>query len=50
MAFNELRNEYSQQRFGKSFDNLSEEQKKGVQKIYPMSISEAEPSNYGGSK
>jgi biopolymer transport protein ExbD len=49
-AFNELRNEYAQQNFGKSFDNLSETQKKGVQKIYPISISEAEPSNYGGNK
>ncbi len=50
LAFNELRNEYAQQNFGKSFEDLSETQKKGVQKIYPMSISEAEPSNYGGKK
>ena len=50
MAFNELRSEFAQQRFGKSFDNLSELQKKGVQKIFPISISEAEPSNYGGKK
>jgi biopolymer transport protein ExbD len=50
MAFNELRDEYSQQRFGKAYEKLSETQKKGVQKIYPISISEAEPSNYGGKK
>ncbi|MBP7101968.1 MAG: biopolymer transporter ExbD [Bacteroidales bacterium] len=49
-AFNELREEYAQQNFGKSFDNLSESQQKGIQKIYPISISEAEPSNYGGKK
>lgn len=49
-AFNELREEYAQQHFGKSFDNLSESQQKGIQKIYPISISEAEPSNYGGKK
>ncbi|MDD3281249.1 MAG: biopolymer transporter ExbD [Bacteroidales bacterium] len=49
-AFNELREEYAQQHFGKSFDKLSETQKKGVQKIYPISISEAEPSNYGGNR
>ncbi|NLE64249.1 MAG: biopolymer transporter ExbD [Bacteroidales bacterium] len=50
MAFNELRDEYSQQRFGKPYEKISENQKKGVQKIYPISISEAEPSNYGGKK
>ncbi|MDR1180511.1 MAG: biopolymer transporter ExbD [Bacteroidales bacterium] len=49
-AFDELRNEYSHQNYGKSFDNLSEEQRKGVQKVVPISISEAEPSNYGGKK
>jgi biopolymer transport protein ExbD len=49
-AFDELRDEYSQQNFGKTFANLSEEQRKGVQKVIPISISEAEPSNYGGKK
>ena len=50
-AFNELRDEYSRQNLGgKSFDNLSENQKKGVQKVIPISISEAEPSNYGGNR
>ncbi len=47
-AFNELRDEYSRQNYGRTFDNLSDEQKKGVQKVIPISISEAEPSNYGG--
>jgi biopolymer transport protein ExbD len=49
-AFDELRNEYSRQNYGKTFENLPEEQRKGVQKIVPISISEAEPSNYGGKK
>jgi biopolymer transport protein ExbD len=49
-AFDELRNEYSRQNYGKTFENLSEEQRKGVQKVVPISISEAEPSNYGGKK
>ncbi|MDR0603057.1 MAG: biopolymer transporter ExbD [Bacteroidales bacterium] len=49
-AFDELRDEYSRQNLGKSFENLSEEQRKGVQKVVPISISEAEPSNYGGKK
>ncbi|MDR2408466.1 MAG: biopolymer transporter ExbD [Bacteroidales bacterium] len=49
-AFDELRNEYSRQNFGTTFENLSEEQRKGVQKVIPISISEAEPSNYGGKK
>jgi outer membrane protein len=50
LAFNELREEYAQQRFGKSYERLSESEKKGVQKVYPISISEAEPSNYGGRR
>jgi biopolymer transport protein ExbD len=49
-AFDELRNEYSRQNLGTTFENLSEEQRKGVQKVVPISISEAEPSNYGGKK
>ena len=49
-AFNELRDEYSRLNFGKSFDNLPEHQKRGVQKVIPISISEAEPSNYGGKR
>ena len=49
-AFNELRDEYSRLNFGRNFENLTETQKKGVQKVVPISISEAEPSNYGGKK
>ena len=49
-AFNELRNEYSNRNYGKSFENLTENQHKVVQKVIPISISEAEPSNYGGHR
>ncbi len=50
MAFNELRNEYAHQNYGMSFDKLSDNLRAGVQKVYRISISEAEPSNYGGAK
>jgi biopolymer transport protein ExbD len=46
-AFNELRDEFSQRKFGKTFANLNQNDKDGVQKLIPISISEAEPSNYG---
>lgn len=48
-AYNELRNELSQLKFGKKFDELNELQQKDVQTVYPQKISEAEPKNYGGS-
>jgi biopolymer transport protein ExbD len=48
-AYNELRNELSQQKFGKKFDELNEMQQKDVQTVYTQKISEAEPKNYGGS-
>ena len=47
-AYNELRNELSQDKFGKKFDELDEKQQKEVQTVYPQKISEAEPKNYGG--
>ena len=49
-AFNELMDEYSQAHFGKNFSQLTKNQQKGVKKVIPMSISEAEPVNYGGKK
>ncbi|NDV45443.1 biopolymer transporter ExbD [Paludibacter sp. 221] len=48
-AYNELRNEYSQNRFGRLYDELPVELQKSVQKVYPQKISEAEPKNYGGN-
>lgn len=49
-AYNELRNELSQEKFGKKYDELKEEQQKAIQAVYPQKISEAEPKNYGGVK
>ena len=47
-AYNELRNECAQKYFHTSYNELTEEQQKQVQKVYPQKISEAEPKNYGG--
>lgn len=48
-AYSELRNELSQDKFGKPFEELNEQQQKVVQEVYPQKISEAEPKNYGGT-
>ena len=45
-AYNELRDELSRRKFGKSFAELSEEQNLAVRQYYPMKISEEEPKNY----
>jgi biopolymer transport protein ExbD len=49
-AYNELRDEFSKQRWGKVYNELDEDQQKLVQKVYAQRISEAEPKNYGGNK
>ena len=49
-AYNELRNDLAKSKFGQIYDDLSEDQQKAIQKIYPQKISEAEPKNYGGKK
>lgn len=49
-AYNELRDEYARDRFGKSYLELDEDTQKLIQKVYPQKISEAEPKNYGGNK
>jgi biopolymer transport protein ExbD len=49
-AYNELRDTFSKQRWGKVYNELDEDQQKLVQKVYPQRISEAEPKNYGGNK
>jgi len=48
-AYNELRNELSQHKFGKKYEDLEEKQQKDIQSVFPQKISEAEPKNYGGS-
>jgi biopolymer transport protein ExbD len=47
-AFNELRDQLSNQVFGKKYDDLSPKDQNLVMEIYPLSISEAEPRNIGG--
>jgi len=49
-AYNELRDDFSKQRWGKVYNELDEDQQKLVQKVYAQRISEAEPKNYGGNK
>ncbi|MDR0893764.1 MAG: biopolymer transporter ExbD [Prevotellaceae bacterium] len=49
-AYNELRNEISQEKWGKSYAALSEDQQEAVRMIYPQKISEAEPKNFGDKK
>jgi biopolymer transport protein ExbD len=50
-AVNELRDELSKQRFNKSFSDLSDQDIiSAIQKAIPMSISEAEPEDIGGTK
>jgi biopolymer transport protein ExbD len=46
-AYNELREELSNRLYGKSYDDLDEEQQKEVQNAYPQKISEAEPVSLG---
>ncbi len=52
-AVRELRDELSRQYFGMDFKELLKTDKdkaKAIQKAIPMSISEAEPANFGGNK
>jgi biopolymer transport protein ExbD len=50
-AVNELRSELSKQRFGVAFDKLTnQDQIDAISKAIPVSISEAEPKNVGGTK
>ena len=46
-AYNELRDAFAKKQFGKTYNELEEDEQKLVQKVYPQKISEAEPKNYG---
>lgn len=48
-AYNELREEGSKKYFGTTYEELTEDQKDQIGKLYPQRISEAEPKNYGGN-
>ncbi len=46
-AYNEIRDEYAMQRYGKPYDALPKRLQKEVRKLFPMKISEAEPEQTG---
>jgi biopolymer transport protein ExbD len=46
-AYNELREELAQRRYGKTFDDLSVEEQNEIKDAYPQVISEAEPVSLG---
>ena len=47
-AYNELRNELAEAKFGRDYANCSEDEQKAIRDFYPQKISEAEPKKYGG--
>lgn len=47
-AYREVREDYSQKKFGRKFDQLSPSQKEEVAEAFPQKISEAEPEDIGG--
>ena len=46
-AFNEIRDEVANRRFGANFSDLSEEQRKVITTAVPLKVSEAEPRKVG---
>jgi len=54
-AVNQLRNEFAQQYFGRNYDDLDPKKTvdeaiiEGINQVYKMNISEAEPKNIGGA-
>lgn len=46
-AYNELREEGAKKYFNTSYEELTEDQQKQIQDLFPQRISEAEPKNYG---
>lgn len=49
-AYNELRETAASSKFGKAYNDLTEDQQKAVQKVFPQRLSEAEPKSVGGKK
>ena len=47
-AYNELRNELANAKFGKDLAECTEEERDAITQYYPQKISEAEPKKYGG--
>jgi biopolymer transport protein ExbD len=49
-AYNEAKEDLSQQKFGRAFTDLNDEQRKAINKAIPVKISEAEPRNLTGGR
>ncbi|WP_047444622.1 ExbD/TolR family protein [Alistipes sp. ZOR0009] len=49
-AYNVLREKASQEKFGKKYDLLSNDEQEAIKKMYPQQISEANPRNAAGVK
>jgi biopolymer transport protein ExbD len=50
-AFQEMRDEFSVEKFGIKYDKLTDtEKQEAIQAVIPMAISEAEPEDIGGTK
>ena len=47
-AYNELRNELAEAKFGRDYASCSEDEQKAIRDFYPQKISEAAPKKYGG--
>ena len=47
-AYNELRDELGKAKFGKAYNECSEDEQKAIREYYQQKISEAEPKKYGG--
>ncbi|MFO7999830.1 MAG: biopolymer transporter ExbD [Marinilabilia sp.] len=48
-AYNELRDELAQEKFGEDYDDLDDDKVEAIRDVYPQKISEAEPKNTGGN-
>lgn len=48
-AYNELRDDFANRKFGKTYEELEKEEQKAVRSVFPQKISEAEPKNIGGN-
>ncbi len=49
-AISEMRNELSQEKFGKKYADLNDNQSSAIDKAIPIAISEAEPTKIGDKK
>ena len=49
-AYNEIREEAAKRYYNKTYEELLQNEKDLINKVYPQRISEAEPKSYGGKK